>query len=780
MINSITNGLGKTDKIEYQTLAETSHYLKYDTTFSASGSMVIDLQNSMNVVTILNEGNYYNEKHYSYEGAVMNRLTREFLGFDLTGIRDDATDILTKNYFYYLVKDATQSTPPFFYFPHLVKTNTYLYSSNILNSTADYIYKAYQYYPGSSTIKEKLMLPYLVKSNSRSWELTQTPFIKTARTSIEYNADDLKYGNPTKTISFSDPQEYDITISDGQFTYSDEVDLTYNPYDEPNWNIGSVAQSTSITSIKNQGSQTKVNQFFYYPVGDGHNRSQLISEVIKEPGTDPCTLVTDFDYYPNGNPKSKLLSAPNSNPPLPSRLVNFEYDLAYQSRFISKIVDPLNHNTLSSFDNLTGRMTSSTDQNNLQTTYFNTVLDTYSQSQAPDGTKSLNVLRWAKPNIGAAPSNATYYSWEQTSGSGETVVYYDKFCRRIRTVTKAFNDNPVFVDQYYDSYGRPTQISNPYYQGGTADFTQSVYNNIFPRVDSKIFPDQSHLDYEYMGLTTKTTNSAGQESTRKMNVNGYPDESTDAMLNTVKFGYSYSGNIFFTTSEISGKPETRTTIQIDKFGNRVTITDPSSGTVNETYNAFGELISKKDQKHTDLTKTTYTYDLIGRISTRKEDGKITTWTYDTKPFGIGSPDKVSNDDNSIEYFYDALSRPIKKDESIQNDNNENVVYAYKYNYDPFSRQLDQTYPSDITIRNHYNTNGFLDKISEVDNGVKLLWETTTMNAEDQLKNAKIGNVINTAYSYDPQNGNLLSIQSVANGNYLQDLVCYSPFLGQKS
>lgn len=774
MVKTITNGLGKKDKIEYETLAETSHYLKYNTNYSSSSSMVIDLQNALNVVTSIgmDNGYYYNDKKFAYEGAISHRLSKEFLGFAKTSVHDEATDILTQKFNEYLLTDETQSVRSTFYFPHLVKTKSYVYNSTnlLLINVTDYIYKAFQYYPFDGTanfIKEKIMLPYLIKSNSRSWEISGAPLIKTARTSIDYDASDLKYGNPTKTTSLSDPANIDIGTSDDQFTYSEAVDLKYNTYDETNWIIGAVKQSKTTTFIKNQGSQTKETQYFYYLVGDA--RSQLLSMVIKEPGTDPCSLVTEFDYYPNGNLLSKLLSAPNADPPLPNRLMKFDYDPVYQSRFLTKTTDPLNHTTQATFDNLTGRMTSNNDLNNLQTTFTNSVFGTYSQSQAPDGTKNLKVLRWAKPNTGTAPTDATYYSWEQTSSNGEEVVYYDRLCRVLRTVTKAFNDNPVFVDHVYDSYGRPTKISNPYYAGDVPFFTECVYNNIFPRVDSKILPDLSHLDYDYNGLTTKTTNSAGQTTIQKNNVINLPDECTDAKSNTVKFGYSYNGNDLFTTSEILGKPETRTTVQIDKFGNRVNITDPSCGTVHETYNAFGELISKKDQKQTELTKTLYSYDLIGRISTRKENGQITTWTYDNKPVGVGSPDKISNDDNVIEYFYDALSRPVEKDESIPGDNNEKIVYSYKYNYDSYSRQLEQTYPSKIIIRNHYSTNGYLDKITEVDNGTKPLWETTAINVEDQLTNAKIGNVINTVYSYHPRNGNLLSIQSDANGDALQDL-----------
>ncbi|MCK9219589.1 MAG: hypothetical protein M0P47_06025 [Bacteroidales bacterium] len=103
-------------------------------------------------------------------------------------------------------------------------------------------------------------------------------------------------------------------------------------------------------------------------------------------------------------------------------------------------------------------------------------------------------------------------------------------------------------------------------------------------------------------------------------------EVTDANSRTVKYRYAYQGNDFIRTVAIDNLSATQNVIKIDKFGNRINIIDPSSGSIEETYNTFGELISRKDQKQTELNKTQYTYDMLGRMITRNEDGKLTTWT----------------------------------------------------------------------------------------------------------------------------------------------------------
>ena len=768
LITSITNGLGKRNKITYSPLTTSDQgiYQKYFTTYSTTNAMVSDFQGSLSIVNNTDDDNGYGSylsKVYSYEGAHIQRLNKEFLGFSKITTSDIATNTkITNSYNYIVTLDGNPNTTSFYY-PHLEKSETFFNDQKI--GQVDNSFKTCQFFPQAPLYspQTKVIFPYLVLSNSQSWEAPNCTFIKTNRKTIEYSAEDLAYGNPTKVTTLNDSQQIDISESDDQFTFKEEANITYFPFDETNWIIGAVDSTTTVTSIKDHGSQTKRRTFTYYPFNDF--RFPLIKDDITEP-RDPLSLITEFDYYPDGNIKSKTLSAPNADPPIVNRKTIYDYDPIYQSRFITKITDPLDHFCTTTYNPVTGDPTLKKDVNNLISKHSRNVFGTYVQSEAPDGVKNLTVSRWFTPDLSEAPPRTSFYTWEQTSGSGEIYSYFDRLGRILRKVTKGFGNNSIFVDQEYDAYGRPTRTSDPYFPGDSPLFTEKNYTSTLPRVDYLTLPDQTHLYYEYDGLSTTTTNESGQATTQKKNAIGLIDESMDANSQTLKFEYAYNGNELITTSKIVGFEATQTVIYIDKFGNRVKIIDPSSGTIDESYNAFGELISRKDQKLTEQTKTRYTYDNVGRMVTRNEGGNLTTWVFDTKPFGIGEIDSVTNNNNSVAYFYDNLGRVNQKTESISG---ENTVFSYKYNYDSYSRLRDLTYPSGIIIQNQYNGNGYLSKIMEIDKTPELLWKTLLLNAKDQLMEVSVGNIITTNYDYYPGTGNLNFIHSVANGNILQDL-----------
>ncbi|MCX6280638.1 MAG: FG-GAP-like repeat-containing protein [Bacteroidetes bacterium] len=759
LVSTIMDGFGKTSKIDYKPLPsnEVNIYGGYHSTYTQTQFKVRDFEGPLYVVyeTAIHNDVDWLPTFYYYEGAKFVRLNSTFLGFTKIHTSEDFTNIKITNTFDYQVSYTDGSYSASFYYPHLIKSEKY-YNQNITSSTEN-TFKAYQYFqepPNSSGIKSKQFFPYLTKTNSKIWDLDGLAFLKSTRTTTEYS--DPYYGNPSHINTLNDPQILEVSSGDDLFAFQESNCYAYYPVDETNWILNNLMSFTRTTSSFG-GTQQHVNTYYYYLSSDPHNRSQLLSKEISEPGSDPMSTTTDFDYYPNGNIKSKLISAPNSNPPLSNRLTKFEYDPTYSGRFLTKITDALNHVTTSTYNPRTGFKITSTDVNNHSDVYSSDIFGTNVQSEAPDGTKSVKLLRWKnQPPI-------LYYSWEQTSGSNEIITYYDRFGRELQKVTQGFDGNPVYIDHQYDGIGRLIKTSLPY-SSGTPMFIQNTYNTLLPRIDYVLNPNNSHVWYTYNGLETSTKNEAGQISTKRLNAIGLVDEYTDPK-NTVKYNYSYDNNDFITNYYIDGHTETSSTIRTDKFGHRIKLIDPSFGTVDETYNAFGELISHKNRKQDDQNKTLYNYDALGRLVRRKEDQTITTWSYDTKPHGIGMLDNVSNTNNSIEYYYDELSRIKKSSETIIG---ESDIFSYEYKYDPFSKVQEEKFPSGISIRNHYTTNGFLKKICKTDKDEPTLWETLLQNAKDQVLFARIGDNIYSTYDYYPETGNLKSISSSSNNQNIQD------------
>src|SRR5205814_1759338 len=102
----------------------------------------------------------------------------------------------------------------------------------------------------------------------------------------------------------------------------------------------------------------------------------------------------------------------------------------------------------------------------------------------------------------------------------------------------------------------------------------------------------------------------------------------------------------------------------DVRGNRLTYTDGDSGTTTYTYDALGEVLSRVGNAAND--EVDYAYDVLGRpLSATAAAGSIyapnSTWTYDTRPNGIGklatSGTGTGTGYTSRVEWYDAYGRP---------------------------------------------------------------------------------------------------------------------------
>jgi YD repeat-containing protein len=135
---------------------------------------------------------------------------------------------------------------------------------------------------------------------------------------------------------------------------------------------------------------------------------------------------------------------------------------------------------------------------------------------------------------------------------------------------------------------------------------------------------------------------------------------------------------------IASAPSTLITLSYNGQRQRSSLSDPNYGLMQTTYNAFGELISQTTPRG---FETTYTYDKLGRMTTRKEFEDKTTWNYATAIPELGVLQSVENTTHNTSYTYDELLRPETITENINN-----TAYTTSYTYDRNSRPQSITHP----------------------------------------------------------------------------------------
>ena len=128
---------------------------------------------------------------------------------------------------------------------------------------------------------------------------------------------------------------------------------------------------------------------------------------------------------------------------------------------------------------------------------------------------------------------------------------------------------------------------------------------------------------------------------------------------------------------ISAQPNTLITLDYNSRRQRSTLSDPNYGLMQTTYNAFGELINQTTPHG---FETTYTYDKLGRTTTRIEHEGTTTWHYNTTAGFLGTLQRIEGLGQITSYTCDALLRPETVVENINNQD-----YTTTYTYDHFGR-----------------------------------------------------------------------------------------------
>jgi len=504
---------------------------------------------------------------------------------------------------------------------------------------------------------------------------------------------------------------------------------------------------------------------------------ESVTQYKKRPGETDFARKTDFEYYSNGMLKFKFeekntpkelkeeyvydtygntitlkVSAPNESG-APLREQNFTY---YADGYhLESKQDALDYEVSYTYYTENGLLKTITDEENDLTTeleydgFGRQIKVTY-----PDGNEIYTGIRWASGHPDA-PDSSLYYAYEQSSGNPPVLVFYDKFGRKLRTISTVFAGEEIYQDIKYDTKGRIDKQSQPYHPNGDTCWTTYQYDNL-NRISREDYPDERFTEYDYDVRTTTTISGRGSDTRQsEQTVNGLGEVtiSMDNADNTVETKYYASG--LPKEKKVGGSHSTM--LSYDIYGNRDTISDPDAGTMASQYNVFGELISQTDALG---NKTAYTYDNLGRILTEKQyaPGDVLkntkTYVYDTRLTGALSTVTQDSAQHSIEYYYDdnGFGRLVRTVETY-----DGLTIENKFTHDAYGRLVTREYPSGFKVYNSYNVNGYLKSIK---GNNKTLWECLAMNPLGQITSHKQG-------SYTSQTGydayGELQSQSYANG-----------------
>jgi YD repeat-containing protein len=426
---------------------------------------------------------------------------------------------------------------------------------------------------------------------------------------------------------------------------------------------------------------TRTSSFEYDGTG-------LLTKEVVEPGNPLLCLVTAYDHDFFGNQISvetrncdgSLGTAGEAAaPPLGSdaeiawRQSFTNYDA--QARFPTRVENALGQAETRVYDTRFGTMTSVTGPNGLVTTWTYDVLGRKTLETRPDGNKTqLDYLYCGGVNGGTAicPANGQYVlvtTPKNATGTANGAVsksYRDALNREIRSETEGFNGTLIFKDTQYDSLGRVSQTSKPYYSGAAPEWTTFTYDAL-SRVLTETSPAATagsiRTANTYNGLTTTATlSNAGtgtnmpggvtQAKTAVKNSQGQTVTVTDPQNQTITYTYDPFGNVL--TTNAGGVV---TTMTYDIRGRKLTMADPDMGNWSYAYDVLGGL---RRQTNARGQVTTMTYDELARMTNRTEPDLVSDYGFDWCTNGIGKLCDVTSDNGYVRVLsYDAQGRIIE-------------------------------------------------------------------------------------------------------------------------
>ena len=273
--------------------------------------------------------------------------------------------------------------------------------------------------------------------------------------------------------------------------------------------------------------------------------------------------------------------------------------------YLTQVTHPqtggVNHIEKYSYAYASGEVTSSTDQNNLVTTYkYNDSLSRLTETDFPDGGVTTQSYNDAPYNPSTPSPSTTTTKKINSSANLVTLVALDGLGHTIRSEITSDPQGTVYTDTAYDGLGRVYTISNPYRSGTdptTSSGTTTYAYDALNRKTSVTYPDNAVLTTAYCGASTLVTDPASRW--RRSRTDGL------GRLVEVDEPNAIGATVNSNGCPGTGEPVWVTSHTVDTLGNLKQVVQNGSHTRTFTYDLLSRLLTSSNPE---VGTITYNYD----------------------------------------------------------------------------------------------------------------------------------------------------------------------------
>lgn len=443
--------------------------------------------------------------------------------------------------------------------------------------------------------------------------------------------------------------------------------------------------------VRANGSNWRSTTYTYTP-----DYGNVETKTLSVPGKPVRT--ESFTYYPNGRDLK-------THTDVLGLTTTYEY---YPYGALKKETDPYGNSTQYTYDgwnrlhkttNYLGRVT----EVNYAHRSYGGVLKTINHPNTKADTRTYyNALGW----IDAVHTQVSDTQWSR--------VYYqrDAAGRVTRESIPSFSNPKKWNVTHYDLYGRISKL-----QEATGKVINTHYDGLRTQVNDGV-------------KTATTTKNALDQIVELADLGG-----------TIRYAYHANGEL--READYGGYV---VSTEIDNWGRKSKLIDPTAGTFGYKHNDWGELEEETAPKG----KTVYRYDAYGRMTQKDWTGSLTNMKTNYVYNGssklldyVNTTDSQNNTTHRITYSYDAYKRINKLDEKGTHAN-----FSKTLSYDYYGRLFVEVFnATDNKSKKTYNTNviynydatGSTDKLSYRGYSQYELWQADERNALGQVTKSKTGN-----------------------------------------
>lgn len=463
-----------------------------------------------------------------------------------------------------------------------------------------------------------------------------------------------------KTYRLTKVTDVDLAFIDIPYTSSE---ITFMYEDKTRFNKNNHIKMISALNSNNElslysldydelNSQTSINAISTAPV------------ILKE-----LTKIYNFDV--NKNILRETINGTNVESRI-QKWVNEDITGGHTLKFINALGN-IQINTYDANKNLISLL----DVNNLETLYEYDGSNRLTKVTKPEG-----IITTYSYSTNDLIENATSKTVVTTTGEPQVTKYYDSSNRQIRTSTIGFNNINILKNLSYDSQGRLSQYSIPYYESEKEYFINMSYdsqNRVITLDKPGLEENRLVTSYEYLGDNTIITLPNGKQET--INNNG--------VSNTITYTY-------------------------DILDNLIKIEDSSDLTINLEYDVLNRLIKKEF------------------VNTTQNTSSIVHIVYDRATNAIGKIAYEKSNDYKKEYYYDEFSRVNANKYYIAS-----KIFTTQFTYNANGKLEKTISPDGFTSINEYNSAGYLSaikspKIDSSELGIDAIKVLIAQNLTDDL------------------------------------------------